>query len=693
MRFSSKVVIVFILLMARSEAFASEMDDFNTHFRLLPAPQKIELVKGKGLLFNGLRSVCLKGLNKSPVLYRPLENLTHADQPGEGTVTLELSHDRALPESPEGYILEIKDSQVLIKGKSEAGIFYGCQTLLQLIEDASDQQITIPSCKIVDYPGVAYRAVHWDLKYHLDTEKYYYDMIDRLARIKINAVIVEFEDKLRYVKEPEVSAPHAISIQEFAAISRYAKERHIEISPLVQGLGHVSFLLKQDRYKRLRDNPKSDWVIDPLNPDTYRLQFALYEDAMEATPGGKYLHVGGDEVYNLGMSERSKKSGMSTIELQLYWLNKVCEFARQHNRTPIFWDDMVFSTTGLYGTMRNDGKITSEEVEKIWKDNQPKLEKMIERFPKDCIYMRWNYDFPKVAGNIKAIEWFHSHNLKVWGAPATQDMSPMLSRQSSIYQPTKEFCEIATNKKIEGMLTTAWDDSSPHFETYWRGFHDFASLTWNYQDIGAAKAHQAFRHRFYAPALSEDVYEFQDTLEIALNFWDTALINKGHRRHYPYKMDLISLPDPARSGEWGNTYKIKIRRAKEELDRYKVIQEKIIKNQRLARRNHFALELFYVMNELQVYPSRLLLLLDNYDKVPSAEKGPAREEVMKYVSSFAELRKQYEDVFSQTRFIANPEGYILDQNNDPMLANGTNNSDWMHVFELAINKRIKEWDK
>ena len=113
---------------------------------------------------------------------------------------------RILPESPEGYVMQISEGQVSISSRSEAGLFYGCQTLLQLLEDASDQQIPVPACVITDYPGVAYRAVHWDLKYHLDTHRYYYDMIDRLARIKVNAIIVEFEDKIRYIKEPEVSA-------------------------------------------------------------------------------------------------------------------------------------------------------------------------------------------------------------------------------------------------------------------------------------------------------------------------------------------------------------------------------------------------------------------------------------------------------------------------------------------------------
>ncbi|MEJ7676156.1 MAG: family 20 glycosylhydrolase [Chitinophagaceae bacterium] len=137
-------------------------------------------------------------------------------------------------------------------------------------------------------------------------------------------------------KAPVIGASHAISVEEFAAISRYAKERNIEISPLIQGLGHASFILKHDKYENLRDTITSDWSFDPMNPKTYELQFSLYEDAIAATPYGKYLHVGGDEVGHLGMSELSKKSGLTPMQLQMQWLKKVCDFATSHNRIPIF---------------------------------------------------------------------------------------------------------------------------------------------------------------------------------------------------------------------------------------------------------------------------------------------------------------------------------------------------------------------
>lgn len=295
------------------QAQATGADEFKEQFRILPQPQKVELREGKGWPFTFLNAVNLKGTTQKPVLPALLKSLPQVSQSGKGVLLLQIQNLKELPASPEAYILEIKEEQAIITARDQAGLFYACQTLNQLLEDARDQQIAVPAVKIIDFPELAYRAVHLDLKHHLDAGHYYYQLIDRLAQVKVNAIIVEFEDKLRYRKVPEVGASHAISVEEFAAISNYAQERHIEISPLVQGLGHASFILKHEKFKKLRDNPASDWSFDPLNPATYDLQFALYEDAMAATPNGKYLHIGGDEVGSLGMSDLAKNRVKSLL--------------------------------------------------------------------------------------------------------------------------------------------------------------------------------------------------------------------------------------------------------------------------------------------------------------------------------------------------------------------------------------------
>ena len=667
------------------------LSNFEKNFSLLPVPQKMELLDGKGITAHSLQSLFLEGASLKPVLTGILKPFSRSPKRGPGVLSLAISDNKELPSSREGYILEIRNNQVAITARNEAGIFYGCQTLSQLLEDANDQQVDIPACRITDYPDIDYRAIHLDLKHHVDAVGYYYDMIDRLAAIKINAIIVEFEDKLRYRKSPLVGSGNSISIDEFATISRYAKERNIEISPLIQGLGHASFILKHAEYKKLRDTITSDWSFDPMNQETYAVQFSLYEDAIAATPYGKYLHVGGDEVGNLGMSELSKKSGLTPMQLQMRWLNTVSEFAATHNRIPIFWDDMVFKLSNLYQTTW-DPSISKEQVGNTWKENKHRLEENISLFPKECVYMRWNYDSPDIPGNHLALEWYKSHKLKVMAATAAQTMWPMLPREHSNFQPIKDFTRITADKKLDGILCTAWDDCSPHFETYWRGFYDFAFFSWNFTDAKAEDVHSMFRHRFYGPALRDKSFDIQGQLEQALSFWDTALIDKGHRQNYPSAMNLSALPDPQKPNAWSISYKTRIENAKKEIARYQMIKSNINNAFQQARRNDYSLEILNEINEIQIYPSLLLQLLDKYDREPSATtKQKASEEIKNLVSSFSNRRKKYEDVFSKTRLLANPVNYISDQNHHHHLANGTNNSDWMFVYELAMNKKITDW--
>ena len=148
-------------------------------------------------------------------MYGALSSMQYSDKPGHGVLTLNISNDQSLPNSTEGYILEINNGQASISSRDQAGLFYGGQTLLQMLEDAADQKVAIPAIRITDYPDIAFRAIHLDLKHHLDAGNYYYRIIDQLARIKINAIIVEFEDKLRFRKAPVVGTSHAISIEEF----------------------------------------------------------------------------------------------------------------------------------------------------------------------------------------------------------------------------------------------------------------------------------------------------------------------------------------------------------------------------------------------------------------------------------------------------------------------------------------------
>jgi N-acetyl-beta-hexosaminidase len=156
----------------------------------------------------------------------------------------------------ESYTLKIEQEKIEIQAQDQAGLFYAFVTLDQLIEDAVNSNTPLPLVTLQDAPKIAFRPIQIDVKHHLEKKSYYYDLIDALAQLKINGIILEIEDKLKYKRRPEVASADALSIEEWRALSTYALARNISISPLVQGLGHASFILKHDKNKHLRDDPK-----------------------------------------------------------------------------------------------------------------------------------------------------------------------------------------------------------------------------------------------------------------------------------------------------------------------------------------------------------------------------------------------------------------------------------------------------
>ena len=55
----------------------------------------------------------------------------------------------------------------------------------QLLQDAKEQNVYVPLCTIVDYPSLAFRAIHLDIKHHIDKTEYYYDLMDILYMIYV----------------------------------------------------------------------------------------------------------------------------------------------------------------------------------------------------------------------------------------------------------------------------------------------------------------------------------------------------------------------------------------------------------------------------------------------------------------------------------------------------------------------------
>ena len=129
----------------------------------------------------------------------------------------------------EGYELFIDNNQVVLAANTPQGLFYGKQSLIQLIRGA--QNNTLQGLHIIDKPAVKYRGVMDDIsRGPVPTLEYMKYQIRRFAELKINTLTYYTEHVVRTEKHPEFAPPGgALSIAEWKELSEYAKEYYIEL--------------------------------------------------------------------------------------------------------------------------------------------------------------------------------------------------------------------------------------------------------------------------------------------------------------------------------------------------------------------------------------------------------------------------------------------------------------------------------
>lgn len=674
---ASKSLSVAVFLFVAATASAANAVDGSF---LLPRPQRIILSAGQ-VSQSDIRSVLLP---REYTLSLPSElDCLPRNALAGITVELKLEEDGASFKSGEAYILEISKKRILISAISPEGLFYGATTLSQLMRDAADRGAGIRCMTVEDWPDMDFRCAHIDTKHHLDRIENYYRMVDRLASWKVNNIIWELEDKLAYSSHPEIASPNAISKQEMVALSEYAFRRNIRIHPLVQGLGHAGYILK--RHWELREDPQSDWEFCPSNPGTYDMLFDLYDEAIEAMPHSRYLHIGGDEVSGIGTDKRCLETGKTPFELQMEWLRRVCDFARSRGRIPIFWDDMPLKNADLWWVLHRP--LTDAEVEANW--DTSKLDSSVSLFPQDCVFMRWEYEDPTRLSHRKVLEWYKEHRLDVIAATAVAtDGTAAMPRNDSRAQYIRDFCILARQNDFRGIMAAGWDDASPHSETLMRGYAALGDFSWNTDGHDVDGFISAFSVREWG--LDPGQTAFVRLLEQSASWYDNALVSEGSRNptNEAYRFTPMDLPDPDSPGEWSKKYHAALDDARAERDRADAISAALVTVKSCALRNRYSLEIYEQLNNLFSWSADLILALGDYD---TSRSEAALSEVREVCDRFDTMRQGLERVYSEVRHMKCPEGYVADQNHHHHLAALDCGDDWMFLYELPMLSKVNDW--
>ena len=125
-----KILLLISLCLASTTFFAKSLGD---SFQLIPQPQSIHLLDGEGIMGNNLTYIFASPNVSLPVLGTIANSLPQHKGTAKG-IELRLTSTN-VPESHEGYVMEVTNKGVVISAKDEAGLFYACQTLEQLLEE------------------------------------------------------------------------------------------------------------------------------------------------------------------------------------------------------------------------------------------------------------------------------------------------------------------------------------------------------------------------------------------------------------------------------------------------------------------------------------------------------------------------------------------------------------------------------
>lgn len=352
---------------------------------IIPLPVKAEVQEGEFALTEDT-AICHAAALKAEAdfLARALEkSLGQAPQLYDEELCTELDKPIVLNFKPggptESYSLEVGDD-VQIAGADAAGVFYGIQSLLQLIP--LEDETVIPKVYIEDHPRFSWRGMHLDVGRHMfdvaDIKKF----IDWLALHKFNTfhwhltedqgwrIEIKKYPALTKIGAYRASTPPYLdrwgsdgkryggyyTQEEIKDLVAYAEDRHITIVPEIDMPGHMSAAiasypwLGNDDIEGYAPKVQTKWGVHPyvLAPkeETFQWVDDVLAEVCELFPS-KYIHIGGDEAPKKQWKESKfaqyviKREGLKDEhELQSYFIRRVEKMLEKRDRKLIGWDEI-----------------------------------------------------------------------------------------------------------------------------------------------------------------------------------------------------------------------------------------------------------------------------------------------------------------------------------------------------------------
>jgi len=306
-----------------------------------------------------------------------------------GSNSIHLRLDKALAKfGSEGYQLHVKPTGVEIAASTPAGVFYGIQTLRQMLPPEIFRRAktdgvdwSIPGATIQDQPRFSWRGLHIDVGRHFMPKEFLLKYIDLLALQKMNVLHLHLTEdqgwRIEIKKYPKLTSVGSIRKQTMAGhyeehrfdgvpyggfytqddireIVRYAQDRFVNVMPEIEMPGHSQAAIAA--YPELGNTGKqlevgTQWgvVENVFNPNDSTIRFLqdVLSEVLELFPS-KFIHVGGDECpksqWKASPDAQAKIKALGLKdenELQSWFIHQMDTFLASKGRRLVGWDEIL----------------------------------------------------------------------------------------------------------------------------------------------------------------------------------------------------------------------------------------------------------------------------------------------------------------------------------------------------------------
>ena len=468
-----KILISFACL---SLAVHAQANDAVRALKILPAPKEVRIAEGRIvikpsttiLISNPEDRTAAESLQKEihdrTDMKLSIESVSAAPKT-TGHISLGRLTDRGLRSylesqgvkvgddlGSQGYVIRATDSGVLVAGRAAQGLFYGVQTLRQLLrpEGPGGKTLAIPALVIRDWPSMEWRGVSDDIsRGPVPTLDYLKMQIRTLAEYKINLLGFNMEHVFDFQTQALVSPKGAaLTPAEIKELVEYASKSYITLLPEQQAFGHLHQFLKYEIYSDLAETPHGH-VLTPTNPKTYDFIRQVYGEVVPLFPG-PFFHIGSDETFELGLGRTNALAAQQGLgRVYLEHLQKVFEIMQPYHKQLLFWGDIAV-----------------------------KYPELLAILPKDMIAVPWEYDPKPSYENI--ITPYTNAGLRVVVAPGAGNWGVIWPNLESAFVNIRNFVRDGQKHQAIGALNTTWNDDG----------ESLVDMTWPALVFGAAASWQ-----------------------------------------------------------------------------------------------------------------------------------------------------------------------------------------------------------